>query len=354
MVLCRWLVRAPPDSRRPHVGHRFRRDLQGLENWTAEQDVLAEMRGLDLTTDFDNIACCTGTAFDAWSKAYPIRSHSPLFYMVERGPGPGTLDSALLAQARTLGVEVRFGSRLDSLDGPGVLATGPRSADAIAVGYHFDTGMPDGFWTICDDRLAPQGYAYVLVMGGRGTIKSCLFADFKHEQVYVERTVRAFSALIGLDMRAPRPHGGAGNFRLPARVSSGQHPIAGEQTGLQDTLWGFGMRLAMRSGVLAARSLIEGTRYDAAWHRLFAPSMRATIVNRACYGLLGNRGYRWLLRRQGRGDARAFLFRRYAPSALRAMLYPWAQWRVRSRRRDVGCNHVDCTCVWCRCGAAAC
>lgn len=32
--------------------------------------------------------------------------------MVERGPGPDTLDTALLRQATGLGVEVRFNSRL--------------------------------------------------------------------------------------------------------------------------------------------------------------------------------------------------------------------------------------------------
>ncbi len=331
------------------VGYRFQGDLQGLENWTTERDVFDELREMGLTTAFAHRACHEGTAFDAWGQAYPVRSDAPLFYMVERGPGPESLDTALLEQARALGVEVRFGSRLERLEGSGILAVGPKAADAIAVGYHFETDMDDGFWAICDEALAPQGYAYLLVMNGRGTVKSCMYSGFKQESAYVARTVEAFRRLAGLEMRNTRPHGGVGNFRIPASAWSGRHPVAGEQAGFQDTLWGFGMRLALRSGVLAARSLVDGGDYEARWRKEIAPWLRTSVVNRALYGLLGNAGYRWALRYQIAHDARAFLRRLYRPSIAKRLLMPWARWRYRSRRRDTSCNHVDCACIWCRC-----
>jgi flavin-dependent dehydrogenase len=331
------------------VGYRFQGDLQGLENWTTERDVLDELREMDLTTAFAHRACREGTAFDAWGQAYPVRSAAPLFYMVERGPGSGSLDTALFEQAHALSVEVRFGSRLEELAGPGILAVGPKAADAIAVGYHFDTDMDDGFWTICDETLAPQGYAYLLVMNGRGTVKSCMYTGFKQEALYVQRTVAAFERLAGLKMENARPHGGVGNFHIPASAWSGRHPVAGEQAGFQDTLWGFGMRLAIRSGVLAARSLLNGGDYEARWRKEIGPWLRASVVNRALYGLLGNAGYRWALRQQVGRDARVFLRRLYRPSFAKRLLMPWARWRHRSRRRDTSCNHVDCACIWCRC-----
>ena len=331
------------------VGYRFQGDLQGLENWTTQQDVLAELEAFGITTAFDKLACREGTAFDAWGRAYPVRSRAPLFYMVERGPGRGSLDSALLEQALAHGVEVRFGSRLEALPGCGILAVGPKAADAIAVGYHFDTDMPDGFWAIGDDDLAPRGYAYLLVMGGKGTVKSCMFSGFKQEREYVARTVEAFHRLVGLEMKNPCEHGGVGNFRLPVSARAGLHLVAGEEAGFQDALFGFGMRLAIRSGVLAARSLLEGHDYDALWRAELAPAVQTSIVNRALYSLLGNGGYRWLLRHQAHGDARAFLRRQYRPSWIKRVLGPWARTRWRSRRRDISCNHVDCACIWCRC-----
>lgn len=198
------------------VGYRFGGDLQGLENWTTQQDVLEELDGLGLTTAFDMRGCREGMAFDAWGRAYPVRCRAPLFYMVERGPGAGSLDAALLAQAQGLGVEVRFNDRLGKLPG---------------------------------------------------------------------------------------------------------------------------------------RSLLEGSDYDRLWRDALAPELRTSIVNRALYDLLGNGGYRWLLRWQVGGDARAFLHGQYRPAWAKRMLWPWARSRYVSRRRDVSCDHVDCHCIWCRCGA---
>jgi hypothetical protein len=41
--------------------------------------------------------CRDGVAFDAWGNRYGFHGDSPLFYTIERGPGRGTIDSALLA-----------------------------------------------------------------------------------------------------------------------------------------------------------------------------------------------------------------------------------------------------------------
>jgi len=334
------------------VGNRFDGDFQGLENWSAQQDVLDQLRELGITTEFAMLPCDRGYVFDAWGERYDLAGSTTLFYLVERGPGAGTLDTALLDQARGLGVEVRFNSRLGCLEGPGVLAAGPKAADAIAVGYHFETAMKDGFWVIFDDEVAPQGYAYLLVMNGRGTVKSCMFSGFKQEHLYVERTVAAFQRLAGLEMVNPRPHGGAGNFRIPTHAITGVHPVVGEEAGFQDFLLGFGMRYAIVSGVLAARSLLEGKDYDQLWRQELEPQMWSSMVNRVIFGMLGNRGYRWILRRNQtqHWDARRALQVIYQPWPIKRLLLPWARRRYHSQRRDESCDHINCTCVWCRHG----
>lgn len=336
------------------VGHRFGDDLQGLENCSTRCDVLEVIRDAGITTTFEMLACSEGSAFDAWDGRHELRSRAPLCYIVKRGPGRGSLDLALLEQALALGVEVRFGSRRTSIEGPGILAVGPKAADAIAVGYQFETDMPNGFWLILDEDVAPQGYGYLLVMRGRGTVKSCMFSGFNRERVYVERTVERFQRLAGLVMRAPVFHGGVGNFRVPATAVSGAHPVTGEQAGFQDAFAGFGMRYAIFSGVLSARALLSGRHFDALWRGAFRPAIESSIINRAVFGMLGNRGYRWLLRSQAwSGDARRFLRWVYGMSLARRALLPLARQRFRGRREDQSCNHVDCNCVWCRCGDAA-
>lgn len=335
------------------VGSRFNGDFQGLENWSDHTDVLKELESAGVGTNFDHHPVYGGTAFDAWGKSYQVTSEEPIYYLIHRGGEPGSLDRGLLAAAQDAGAEVRFGDRVEKVDGTAVLAVGPRVADAIAVGYVFDTDMEDGDWIWFDNRLAPLGYSYLLVHGGQGTIATCLFKDFKHEAEYLERTVEAYRNRVGLDMRNPRPFGGYANFRLPRTAVQGGHLVVGEQAGFQDALAGFGMRYALRSGILAAQSLITGNAYAEEWHASLLPALRASVSNRWVFNMVGDRGWRWMLNhRLTKGDVRAELRRLYEPSLLRRLAFPMALRRFRARLRDRSCDHVDCTCVWCRCGSA--
>ena len=304
-----------------------------------------------ITTDFAKLPSGRGTFFDPDGSAHAIRSDAPIFYLIERGPADHTVDGALLKQASELGVEIRFKSRLEAVEGSGIIASGPKAADAIAVGYHFSTEMDDGYWVIFDDELAPQGYAYLLVWNGRGTVKTCMFSGFKREKEYVDRTVEAFENLVGLEMRNPKEHGGFGNFNIPRSARSGHHLLVGENAGFQDTLWGFGMRFAISSGVLAAQSLLTGADYDETWHRELKPQMQASVVNRCLFSLLGNRNYgRFARQTLARPNPRAALRRHYGLSLFKRLLAPWARRRYRSRRKDESCDHIDCECIWCRHG----
>jgi flavin-dependent dehydrogenase len=338
---------------RGRVGARFHGDFQGLENWSSDEDVLAELARTGIEASFDHHPVRRGTAFDSRGETYAVASEQPIYYLVRRGPDHGTLDRGLLDQARELGVEVRFNERVRQASGTAVLAGGPREADAIAVGYVFETGMPDGSYICFDDAVAPGGYAYLLVHQGRGTVASCLFTGFKREAHYLAQTVAMFRKRVGLTMDNPRSFGGYANFRLPRTAVQGGHPVVGEQAGFQDALAGFGMRYALRSGVLAARSLIEQTRYERLWRRELLPELSASVANRFLFNLAGDRGRRWMVRRLARGDVRAPLRALYRLSLPNRLVFPIAKWRYRMPLRDPSCDHVDCGCVWCRHGLEA-
>lgn len=331
------------------VASRFHGDFQGLENWSDERDVLDELRQSGIEASFDYQGVSQVTVLDDRRRSYRICGARPLYYLVRRGAADGTLDAALLQQAVAAGAEVRFGDRADQADGLVVLAAGPRVADAIAAGYVFETDMQDGCWAVLDDRLAPLGYAYLLVHGGRGTVASCMFAGFKQQAEHVERTVAYFCEIAGLTMRAPRPFGGFANFRLPRTAVQGSHPVVGEQAGFQDAFAGFGMRYAMRSGVLAARSILEGIDYPTLWRRELLPLLRVGVVNRFMFNVLGRPGRRFLLSRIVASDADTALRRLYSPTLINRLLFPLARFRFRAPLRDRSCDHIDCHCVWCRC-----
>lgn len=334
------------------VGNRFHGDFQGLENWSDSQDVFDELRAAGIETSFDCHPVREGVAFDAWGEAYPIHGDRPLYYLVRRGGRSGSLEFALLKQAIAAGAEVRFGDRVADPEGSAVLAIGPRTADAIATGYVFETDRPDGNWIAFNDRLAPLGYAYLLIHAGRGTVASCMFTGFKRQAEYVERTMAFFREKAGLEMHNPKPFGGFANFRLPRTAVQGGRPVVGEQAGFQDALAGFGMRYALRSGILAARSLLEGTDYTRLWRQELLPLLRTGVSNRFIFNSAGARGRRWALRGMSRSDTTTKLRRLYRPSLLTRLVFPLAVWRYRAPLGDPSCDHAACDCVWCRHGVA--
>ena len=193
------------------VGHRFHDDFQGLENWTSELDVLEELAAVGIAADFDHHPFDRGTVFDPSARSYVVKGRRPLFYLLRRGSGKGTLDSALLAQARAAGVEVRFGDRVKTFADAGILAAGPREAGVIAAGHVFETDMPDGAWLALGHEIAPGGYAYLLVRDGRGTVASCMFTGFRDQARPVKAAEDFFRAHAGLEMRNARAFGGYGS-----------------------------------------------------------------------------------------------------------------------------------------------
>lgn len=348
--------RAVVFERQADVGSRFHGDFQGLENWTTRQDALEELASAGIEPQFDAVPVRAGVVFDAAGNEYRCRSSTPLFYLVRRGQEPGMLDHSLKTQALAAGVEIRFGEAKHELPQGGIVAEGPRAADVIAAGFVFETGMADGCFVAFSDQLAPQGYSYLLVHHGVGTVAACLFRDFHNERNYVEHTVEFFRRHAGLKMQNERRFGGFGNFTYPATARNGRLLFAGESAGFQDALWGFGMRYGMLSGHLAACALMNhrAADYDALWRKRLGGYLRASYVNRYLFGKLGDARYTRLARRAGSAnDARDWLRRYYATSWWKELLSPLARRALRTSSKAGVCVMEGCDCTWCRCHHSA-
>lgn len=340
---------------KPDVGHRFHGDFQGLENWSSDYDVTLLLEKLGVWGGGHRGFTCQPynelVVFDANLKKTVMKSERPFFYLVARGGKAGCLDIGLLETAASAGVEVVFNKRVDKLGAGGIVSLGPRAADVIVMGVVFDTTMEDTASAVLDDRLAPKGYSYLLVHKGKGTLATCIFREFKSERECFERTVERFEKLFpSLDMTNKKELGGYGNFFFGRPVFENGKYYVGESAGLQDCLWGFGMRYAMVSGWLAARSVIEGADYAALLGKELLALQRTSLVNRLLFERLGNRGYAFFANWLARGDTVEKIRRQVNPSFLKNILYPLASWSYKSRLVDKGCHTEGCSCVWCRCG----
>lgn len=353
IALARGGAKAVVHERKVTVGSRFHSDFQGQENWSSPMDITDELASFGIMPDFPRTPIHRLTAYDSQGGEYRFDSEQPLFYLVRRGSGPDTLDSALLQQAQKLGVEVRFNDRIQHLPDGGICAEGPRAGDVIAAGYQFETDMADGAWAALSDELAPKGYAYLLVHAGHATLASCFFADFHNERDHLANSVAFFEEKVGFRMpETAQRFGGLGNVSYPATARKGDILYVGEAAGFQDALWGFGMRYAMISGCLAAKAWLaekpEG--YDALWRQALGGRMRAGIVNRWLFSRLGNHGYRRLLNALATSnDARAQLMQHHQERWYTRLLFPLAHKMLPSRRAENRCNDPECSCTWCRC-----
>ena len=316
ITLARRGINARVYERNAGVGCRFHGDFQAIENWTLEKDALEELADIGIEPTFDRSVVREGVFFDAAGRVRRVKSDGPAFYLVRRGPEPGSLDRALERQALAAGVEIRYATPCEDLASSAIVASGPCRSDAVDVGYVFETDQEDGVYGAFAERLAPGGYAYLLVSRGRGTIAACLFAEFSRANACLERTVEFFRQKVGLRMLGARRFGGNGNARWPRGARRGEVLYAGEAAGFQDALWGFGIRSAIVSGHLAARALADGRpeEYDRLWRDRLGGFLATSLANRRISRWLGETGTALLLRRIARADGREYLRRLYAPS----------------------------------------
>lgn len=334
-------------EKRADVGARFHGDFQGLENWTSDTDILAELEGIGIRTTFAHTPVYEIVCFDPDGRSHTARATAPIFYLVRRGRDSGTLDHALKAQALEAGIRLRLGEQQRRVPGGGVVAEGPHRADIIAAGYVFDTSMANGCYVVVGDQFAPAGYSYLLIDQGRGTIATCLFERFHEERRCLEATVGFFENNAGLQWNNARRFGGSGNFQWVERAILGERSYVGEAAGFQDALFGFGLRYALISGHLAGRRIVSGSAYEQAWKSRIGGLNAASMFNRWFYSRLGDRGRRMVLNRIVAGrDPRRLLQRIYAPRRWKTALGR----RLHTSRPLHGNGaHPGCDCTWCRC-----
>lgn len=340
-----------------NVGLRFNGDFQGLENWSDEEDMLMILSRIGVKINF---LCYPyfgedGVFYGPKLKKVKVSTSRPLFYLIERGSNENSLDQGLRKQAEEAGVNFHWGRKLDSVDSQTtIVGTGPKAADAIAKGMVFGTTLQNMFIGFVNNKIAPKAYAYLLVNNGKATFATCMFEDFKNEKLYYERALRVLNSVINIDIIEPKEWGGFVNFFNQPVTSKDKIIYVGENAGLQDALWGFGIKYAMLSGYLAARSIIEGKNYDELCKKYIYPKLQTSLANRWLFAHLYNKGYSLILKKmEVMDDVIPALRKHYNTSISKRIIYPIAQRWYKTRLIDKQCMHEHCDCVWCRHGKHA-
>ncbi|MGB8647785.1 MAG: NAD(P)-binding protein [Anaerolineae bacterium] len=308
-------------------------DWDAMENWTTERDLMDLLGDWGLAPSFAHRAPLDFAIYDAAGERYPFHTVYPFFYLIQRGPGSGSIEQALKQQAFDCGVVLHYGCPVDRSN-VDIWAVGARSRGFfLGAGVTFHTRHPDTVIGLVDNSVAPRAYAYLVIVDGLGTLSVVLTRDFKNARSYLNRAIEFYQTVLPLEMENVRMTSGYGGRVQGLQETSTQRPlVVGEAAGLQDFLWGFGIRNALHSGYLAARALHEDTDYADLVAREIHPLVRSSIVNRMFYDRAGNRTCRALLRRfRSAPNLDRSIGFWYRGSALHRLLWPLAARLYRSQ-----------------------
>ena len=95
-------------------------------------------------------------------------------------------------------------------------------------------------------------------------------------------------------------------------------------------MWGFGMRYAITSGVLAAKALLGECDYEREVRKRLVPLVEASAINRFLMNRVGNRGFKmvanyWMRDQRRCGDGLRFMSWLYKPGIIRRGLWPFVR-----------------------------
>src|SRR5207249_4560673 len=148
---------------------------------------------------------------------------------------------------------VMFNSRITDAD---IVATGPASPDGLAREMTWRTAEPESIDVYFNHKLSPGGYSYLFILDGIATFGCAIVADFKRIDDYFDHSLAEAQQMHAFNVPEEHRTGYSYmNFQLKSRATSDGARYVGEAAGFQDYLFGLGIRYALTSGVLAARSI---------------------------------------------------------------------------------------------------
>ncbi len=312
---------------RDDSGARFDGDFQALENWSMSVDFFDQLNewGFDLST-------FKATEFSSVDIIHPddviSQAQTPrvAYRIVERGTSSHTIDQGFKQQAMDAGAHIHYKSRVKEEDCT-IIACGPKGTSAVAYGEIFKTDHPNHIGFQLNDKLAPGSYSYLIIIDGVGLICTCLWRKQKKSDRFLNETIAWYDAHYpGLNRQPIKRVGGKGDFTINRHYKQNGRYYVGESGGLQDFMWGFGMRMAVWSGVLAARDILGEGDYEADVRRHLMPYVRTSVANRWLMNRVGDRTFKrmcnaWMRDQKKRGDGLVWIGKLFRPSLLKSLLY---------------------------------
>ena len=312
---------------RADSGQRFDGDFQALENWSMDDDFFDQLRnwGYD-PNEFK------ATEFNVVDLIHPddviTKTHSPkvAYRIVERGTSEHTIDQGFKRMAISAGAKIHYKSKVKEEDCQ-IIACGPKGTSAVAFGEIFRTKHPNHIAFQLNDKLAPGSYSYLIIIDGIGLICTCLWRKQSGSERFLNETIAWYQKNYpDIDMDPIKRVGGKGDFTINKHYFQDGRYYVGESGGLQDFMWGFGMRMAVWSGHLAAQDILGNCNYETEVRKQLMPYVRTSVTNRFLMNRVGNRTFKfmcksWMRSQAKKGDGLIWIGKLFRPKLYKSILY---------------------------------
>ena len=312
---------------REDSGARFDGDFQALENWSMDADFFDQLEswGFDLT-EFKATEFKTVDLIHPDDEISQATSPKVAYRIVERGTASHTIDQGFKRQALAAGAKIHYKSKVKQADCQ-IIACGPKGTSAVAYGEIFHTDHANHIAFQLNDKLAPGAYSYLIIIDGVGLICTCLWRKQKKSERFLNETIAWYDKQYpNLNRQPIKRVGGKGDFTINSNYFQDGRYYVGESGGLQDFMWGFGMRMAIWSGVLAAQDILGEVNYDKAVRKQLLPYVKTSVANRWLMNRVGDKTFkimckRWMKSQSKRGDGLIWIGKLFRPSVTKRMIY---------------------------------
>jgi len=267
----------------PKIGDHYGENPQMLPNWFSNKDVIKELEecGIEINwlNKIEKIVIWLG------NKKITFNSNkTPIGYTVLRG-GDNSFENDLARQARKLGIRIttKFNKKIDA----DIIATGESKIYTVGYGRVYKGVFnPNKTLVFFDkDKSLGSGYRYLFPHSSNiATVKASKSFNSKNNLAEDLKNFinKKLSGLIS-EKNFLYDFGSKNSFFIPKTAVKDKKLFVGEAAGFQDELFRFGMRYAIISGYLAAKSITENLDYDLLWKKRFSEEFKRNALSKKVF-----------------------------------------------------------------------
>ena len=281
------------------VGKSSGENVQAIRNYDLPKDFLENLKDCSLRLNYTKPITRIKKFAPSGKQMLVSSDDVPLFYAVRRGSATGSIDVQLYEKALEAGVKINFNQR-KTLKSGDIIAINSVYKNIWAHGVVFKgvSVDPQTILFFLDNNYCPQGYIYLIPYGKHEVSIAAtsfdlncplpiLFERFLKENEIISKIIEGASF--------ENYFSGYAYANCPVSAEIRDQKFVGSAAGFIDSARGFGIRYAIESGILVAKSINENLNYDALWKQAFEKELLTSLKRRFFLEKLTNEDYEKLI-----------------------------------------------------------